>query len=138
MSKNRLKIDFDCFSYVLDDLERLGASLNKPVEQSLIKSRNIINDKVKIAMVKHKRTGKTEASIKNDTVKWESQKASIGIGFDIKNGGLPSIFLMYGTPRMKKDTKLYNAIYGKGTREEISNEQKKIFTKYLDEVMKSK
>ena len=44
-----------------------------------------------------------------------------------KVGGLPSIFLMYGTPRMKKDSKVYNAVYGKKTMDEVSMIQALIF-----------
>ncbi len=42
---------------------------------------------------------------------------------------------MYGTPRMKKDTKLYNDIYGKKTRDEIRALQEEIFRKKMDEIM---
>ena len=34
---------------------------------------------------------------------------------------------MYGTPRMKKDQKLYNAIFGKKTNEKIRQIQEDIF-----------
>ena len=43
-------------------------------------------------------------------------KAYIKVGFNISKGGLASIFLMYGTPRMQPDKKLYNSIYGSSTK----------------------
>lgn len=42
---------------------------------------------------------------------------------------------MYGTPRMKKDTKLYNAIYGTKTQKEIKQIQKEIFEEEIRRVM---
>ena len=68
-------------------------------------------------------------------VEWSGTKAFVDVGFDIQNGGLASIFLMYGTPRMKKDTKLYNDIYGKKTRDEIRALQEEIFRKKMDGIM---
>lgn len=38
----------------------------------------------------------TESSIKDEPVEWDGLVAKIPIGFDINNGGYPSIFLIYG------------------------------------------
>ena len=80
----------------------------------------------------HRRTGDTEESLKrNADVTWIGTAAEVEVGFDIDNGGLPSVFLMYGTPKMKPDRKLYNAIYGAKTKKEIAELQEKEFRKCI-------
>jgi hypothetical protein len=55
-------------------------------------------------------------------------------------GGLPSIFLMYGTqlygqPHIQPDRNLYNAVYGAAVRKQIREIQEKAFSQVLNEVM---
>lgn len=57
--------------------------------------------------------------------------ASVEVGFSIRAGGLPSIFLMYGTPRMRPDKALYNAIYGASTLRAVSEKQAEVFEKIM-------
>ena len=64
-----------------------------------------------------------------------AHEANISVGFDIKQGGLPSIFLMYGTPRMKKDTKLYADVYGKKAQERIKKAQEETFQKGIKKLL---
>lgn len=83
-------------------------------------------------MKRHHQTGGTESSIqKSSKVGWDGETASVNVGFKISEGGLPSIFLMYGTPRQKKDTKLYNDLYGTKTKKQLIEIQKNII---LDEL----
>ena len=75
-------------------------------------------------------------------MEWTGDTASVGVGFDISGGGLPSIFLMYGTklhgqPHITPDRKLYDAVYGAKTRKEISKIQESAFQKVLERVMNS-
>lgn len=127
MAKNKFGIQFDGFNELMEDLDRLGGDLKNVVEECLKVPNKIITPKLHADMKKHKRSGATEKSIvDNSRVKWEGTTASVDVGFKISNGGLPSIFLMYGTPRMKKDTKLYNDIYGSQIKKSIAAEQEKI------------
>ena len=87
-----------------------------------------------------------------ENVSWEGTKAIIPVGFKISQGGLASVFLMYGTPRhapanqygsangthpgMPADKKLYNAIYGNAVHRKIAEKQKEIFEKEIKKVMK--
>ena len=66
---------------------------------------------------------------------------SANAGFKISDGGLASIFLMYGTkihgqPHVSPDKKLYNAIFGATTKKKIQEIQAQAFFKMIDEVMK--
>lgn len=120
MSKNKITIDFKVFEKYAEELDKLGGDLRAVTEDILQESHDIVTTETERAMQKHNKSGKTERSIlRNEKVKWEGNIASINVGFDIANGGLPSIFLMYGTPRhepnhpgTEKDQALYDAIYG--------------------------
>lgn len=124
---NKFGIQFDGFTELMENLDRLGGDLKKVGEECLTVAHKVVTPKIKADINRHKRTGATEKSIKtNVQVKWEGTTASVDVGFKIGEGGLPSIFLMYGTPRMKKDTKLYNDIYGSAVRKEIAAKQEEI------------
>lgn len=74
----------------------------------------------------------------------------INVGFDVSNGGLASIFLMYGSPKhvitryhgkkkstwnhpgMDADQVLYDLVFGKTTKQEIAKIQKKVFEKRME------
>jgi hypothetical protein len=70
-------------------------------------------------------------------VEWTGMVAEVAVGFDLtKKGGFHSIYVMngtkvHGTPRVKKDQKLWNAIKGAQTKKEIAALQEEILRKYL-------
>lgn len=73
--------------------------------------------------------------------------AKVPVGFNIREGGLPSVFLMYGTPRhavgnqyargrgahpgMAVDQKLYDSIYGRSVKNKVRKAQKQVFEKEM-------
>ena len=125
-------VDFSSLSDWINELEEKGKDLKKFTEKALVKSHEYITPKLIQDMKKHNQTGDTEKSIeKSAKVEWVGETASVDVGFRISKGGLPSIFLMYGTPRQKKDTKLYNALYGTKTKKQLIEIQKDII---LDEL----
>lgn len=112
-------ITLDGFNDLIARLDDLDGNVKKAVNNCLEASQEIISKKLEKDMKKHNRTGNTkEAIVKSSPVSWQGTKASIDVGFNFPKG-LPSVFLMYGTPRHKKDSKIYNDVYGKKTREEI-------------------
>lgn len=137
----RLTLDFKGFDEVLKKLNTLEADIKPIAEEALIKTHEIVTKKAEDAMADPNlpargkySTGDTKLSLKRDPqVKWNGTEASIPVGFNIKKGGLPSIFLMYGTPRMVKVQVLYDAFWGDETEGEILNTQKQIFNKALEE-----
>lgn len=129
--KSKFGVTFDGFDELMKQYDGLSGDLKKITEKCLKATHEIITPKIHDDMKKHKRTGKTEAAIKEDnTVKWNGTVAGIGVGFEFPQG-LASVFLMYGTPKMKKDTKLYNDIYGKKTRDTVAQKQKDILNKAI-------
>lgn len=120
----KLKIEFDGFDKILKDIEKMGKSSKDVAENALKKARDQINSEAKSAISKHHRTGITESSIKNEPVEWDGLVAKIPIGFDINNGGYPSIFLIYGTPKQKPDNELRRILdKRKGYRDKVLKEK---------------
>ncbi|MDE6777235.1 MAG: hypothetical protein K2J25_04775 [Oscillospiraceae bacterium] len=62
--------------------------------------------------------------------------AEAKVGFHISDGGLPSIFLMYGTPSIEPDNNLKEAIYGTKTKNEIKKIQREVYEKSIERAMK--
>ncbi|WP_286144703.1 hypothetical protein [Bacteroides caecimuris] len=124
----KFKVEFDGFDEMVARLSKIGGSAKKTTEKALKATHSIITKEAEKAIKPHRRTGATERSlIKKAEIEWGGLIAEVEIGFDIDNGGLPSIFLMYGTPRIKKDQKLYNAFKGKKTLDKVHEVQEEIF-----------
>ena len=140
--KNKLTIDFDGFDILQKRLTELGGDAKQAAENALVESHKIVTQKVTAAMVKHRESGDTaDAIISAPAVKWTGDTAAVDVGFDIIGGGLPSIFLMYGTqlhgqPHITPDRNLYNAVYGAQTRKEIRAVQEAEYTKAVERAMK--
>ena len=152
MARKKWGINFDGFTELSEKYVKLGGDLKKVADDCLSFIPERINPELKTAISKHKRTGKTAQSLANDQKpEWTGDTAKIKVGFKISEGGLPSVFLMYGTarhtpvnkygtpkragakdnPGIKQDKKLYNAIYGASVQREISAEQEKIYNKAI-------
>lgn len=131
----KLTIDFDGFDEMIAKLESLG-NPKIAVERALKESHALITKELEKVMESHNRTHQTEQSIKRPAdVKWEGNIAFSEVGFDIANGGIASIFLMYGTPKISPDKKLYNAIYGTAMRKKIREVQEEAFNEEIRKVM---
>ena len=125
---NKTRIEFDGFEEVVARLSKLGADVPKVMDKALTETHKYVTKQVEPIIAKHRLTGATEHSLKRTSnVEWAGTLGSVETGFNIRKGGLPSIFLMYGTPRMKRDTKLYNAFFGSKTKNEIMKIQEDIF-----------
>jgi len=127
-------LEFEGFDTMINILRSLNGDVRKATEKALKETHSHITSKLHSEMTRHFRTGETEASILDEAeVTWNGDVASVQLGFDIANGGLASVFLMYGTPRrkptpIKADKRLYNAIYGKSTAEEVAKIQSEIIS----------
>ena len=137
MSKNKMSLEFDGFIQLSEKLLKLGGDLEGVTEKALKKSFDAVTPGIEAAIEPHKLTGKTQSTLRRTgDVKWTGTIAEVPVGFDISGGGLPSIFLMYGTPHMKPDRKLYNSIYGAKTKKKVKELQAAAFSEELEKVMK--
>lgn len=138
----KVSLEFTGFDEVLKKLTKLEADTKSIAEEALTKTHEIITEKAENAVATSNlpaggkySTGKTAASIKRDPdITWNGTEGSVSVGFNIKKGGLPSIFMMYGTPRYMKVQAVYDAFYGSQTEGEVRNAQKEIFYKALGEL----
>lgn len=122
----KMQMQVEGLDALVERMQKLGVDTRSAVNKALIETHRIVTEKAEAAIEPHRRTGATEASLRHDVlIEWNGDVASIKVGFDIENGGLPSIFLMYGTARIKPDTTLHNAFFGKDTIKEIVEAQEK-------------
>jgi hypothetical protein len=138
MARKKFFMNAEVFGQYAQKLQKLGSTefLKKTVEQALEESKEYVTEKLHQEMPKHHRTGRTEASIDDDSgVEWKGTLASVKVGFNISEGGLASIFLMYGTPRMQPDRKLYNDVYGTAAQRKVREIQEEVFNDALRKVM---
>ena len=141
MAKNTLTLAFDGYEMLQGKLKELGGDVRTATEKALKQSAEIIESNVSAAIIPHNQTHETEQSIiQNHEVEWTDTTAEVRVGFDIKTGGLPSIFLMYGTqlhgqPCIAPDKKLYDAVYGKQTKKQIKKLQKQVLDTAIEEAM---
>lgn len=143
MARNRIGLQFDGWENYMSNLDKLGGTdlMKKGVEKALVESKKHVNPLIEKAMTKLPAKGKfstgdTKESIDDEmSVEWQGMTGSINIGFDFKESGPKSIFLMYGTPRMKPVSGLKSAIYGAKTKRETAEIQEKVLSDVIKEVM---
>ncbi|MDE5737144.1 MAG: hypothetical protein K2H93_02130 [Oscillospiraceae bacterium] len=136
--KNRLTIEFDAYDVLQRKLKEIGGNAKQTAENALKASHNHVTKKLETAIKPHKKTGETESSLrKTPIIEWTGDMvAEAKVGFHISDGGLPSIFLMYGTPSIEPDNNLKEAIYGTKTKNEIKKIQREVYEKSIERAMK--
>lgn len=101
MSKNSLTLSLNGVDELLKDIEKMGGNVNEAAEKAIMASAQPFTQDLKLAIAKHRRSGLTESALRSpQQVKWEGNRCSLHVGFDMAVGGLPAIFLEYGTSRM--------------------------------------
>lgn len=141
---SKFSLNFDGFLRLAEQLDELQAgALQRATENALKATDKYVTSEVEKAVASSKydfnHTGETKASIdRNMAVEWEGTRASAAAGFHISQGGLPSVFLMYGTPHIKPDTKLRTAAKGTGKHKKAIEEiQQSVFNKVIERVMRN-
>ena len=144
----KLEFDFPMLNKLQKQLEEIGGTaLDEAVDKAISESHAFVTKQLEDAIASHKEPGKTEPGKtersldkKADIIKTGTSYSS-DVGFHITEGGLPSIFLMYGTkvhgqPHITPDKKLYNAIYGTATKKKVQEIQAQAFFETIEKVMK--
>lgn len=143
-TKNKLTLDFPMFETLKTQLDKAGGNaLKTAVDNALKTSASYVDSQLKAAIAPHKKTGQVEASLDThpNQVEWFGSNASVQVGFNLSDGGLPSLFLMYGTkvhgqPHVKPDKKLYNAVYGSRVKNQVRKIQEEAFLSIVSKVMR--
>lgn len=144
-SSRKMSVDFAGVDVFLKQLQALGeGAAQKATENALKATQAYIAKQAEQAIKKHEPpiskygTHTTDKAIITDyPVEWTQTTASIAVGFDLENGGMPSLYLMHGTelngqPHIKEDAELYDAVYGSKTRREVHKLQKAEFEKIFE------
>ena len=140
----KMQIMFDGFSDLAEAIDRVEGDLHAAVDDALNETQETVRANLIPAAAVYDRkglkgyaTGKMYRSIiKSAPVEWEGSVATVKTGFSTNGdatmaGFMHSIFVMYGTPKMSKDPKIYNAIKGTKVKKEIAEKQKEIMQKHL-------
>lgn len=147
MARNKIGLQVKGFEEYMEKLDNLGGgeAMKRGTEAALKASKNHINPQIDAKMSKNNlpahgkySTGDTRKSLSSDmTVIWSGAVGEIDIGFDFSKSGLKSIFLMYGTPRMKPVSGLKSAIYGSKSKREIAEIQEAELNKVIKRIMEA-
>ena len=152
--KNKITLSFPGMKETIERFEKMDLAVGPAVTEALQESYNYVTSHLSDQIEQHHRTGKTaESLLKNEKVQVEGTTYFIHVGFDVGNGGLASIFLMYGSPKhvitryhgkkksswnhpgMDADVILYDLVFGKTTKQEIAKIQKRTFEKRMEELL---
>lgn len=137
----RMSITFKGFEKLAEDIDAIGGDLQNAVDEALTETQKLVQANVQSAAATYARKGggkgyatgrMYQSIIKDPQIMWKGLIAEVRVGFALyQSGGWHSIFIMYGTPRMAKNPKVYNAIKGTKTRNEIAKLQEEIMKKHL-------
>lgn len=138
-----LKLEFTGFDEMLKKLNQLNADTKSIAEAALVKTFDIVTEKAEQAVQPANLPAKGEFStggsekslVTTPRITWSGTQGSVKVGFNIKKGGLPTIFMMYGTPRYMKNQKMYDAFFGTQTQGEIAVAQKEVFEQALEKIL---
>lgn len=126
----KMGLEFDGMAQLMAKLDRMGASADKAAERALEKTHEVVTERVDAAQGSSRYNvvpgvaGATSGSVhRRPDVEWSGALASVGVGWSIGSGGLPSVFLMYGTPSIAPDRGLYDAVFGAKTRAAVKGAQ---------------
>ena len=147
MAKMSILFDgFDDLAYAVSTC--LGDEvLHKAVDEALVDTQKAVKNQLEPAAAVYAKkgggrkgyaTGKMSDSMITDTrITWSGSIAEVNTGFST-NGGktrlgfMHSLFVMYGTPRMSKDPKIFNAIKGSKVKKDIAKVQQEAMGKYIN------
>ena len=134
--RSKFAFNFDEMYDLAEKLEKSGGNLQAAADRALKATHDHITPNLETGIKRHVRSGDTKESLdKRGGVVWENPlKAHVNVGFNIEEGGLPSVFLMWGTPKMKADTKLKNAAFGPKIKREVAAIQRQEMEKALKEI----
>lgn len=127
-------LDFYGFDELLRKIVDAGGKLEDALVESLKASSEPIGADLLLFMAKHHRTGDTAASF-TDVVDVEKTGGYIWykLGFDIKKGGLPALFLDIGTPTITPSFFVYYAF--ENNMDRVVQAQEHALKKVLKELM---
>lgn len=132
--KSRFAFRFDEVLDLAARIEKAGGNIQQAADKALRDTHDYITSQLSTGISRHVETGATEGSlVRSPKVEWITPlKAQVNIGFDLPGGGWPSIFLMWGTPKMAPDVKLRKAAFGPAVKREVARIQREALEAFLE------
>lgn len=136
----KMGITFKGFDDLIYQIDKAGKNADKAAKIALQETQQKIQSNLTTAAAPYASSGRKgyatgamySSIIKDARISGVGSVIEVDVGFDLKaKGGWHSIFIMYGTPRIAKDSAVYNAIKGARTKKEIAEIQEKALRKYL-------
>ena len=131
----RMKLEIEGLDNFINRIQQLDGNIRQTTEKALRETHQIVTQKAEKAMSagnlpaggKYSHGDTLKALRRNAAIEWHGDVAEVPVGFELKQGGLTSIFLMYGTPRMRPARGLKDAFFGNATRKQVVEAQEQIF-----------
>lgn len=136
----KMQLLFDGFKDLAADIDRAGGNMEAAVNDALVQTQSLIQQNLVTSAAPYSAKGRKGYAtgamygtiIADGAVSWAGSVATVDTGFRIReSGGWHSIFVMYGTPKMAKDSAVYNAIKGSATQAQIRKLQEEIMMEHL-------
>lgn len=103
-------IEIQGVSDLLKQIEAAGGKVDEAVQKAANETLKIVGEDMQAFMSKHKQTGDTYESFEQPPATIRNGKVESMVGYNIKKGGLPAIFLDVGTPKIKPHFFRYYAV----------------------------
>jgi hypothetical protein len=121
--KRKNLIEMYGVSEMLKAIEDAGGKADEALKIAVDKSLEIVGNDMQNFMSRHKETGETMSSYEQIHAESDGKTVKAEVGYDVRKGGLPAIFLDVGTPKEKPYFFRYYAVENNRKRiEEIQRE----------------
>lgn len=117
-------------SELLKKIEAAGGKVDEAVKKAVDASLELVGMKMQLFMLGHKDSGGTYNSYEQIMASIKGNKVEAMVGYNVKNGGLPAIFLDVGTPKQKPYFFRYYAV--ENNRQQIEEIQRATLNEILE------
>lgn len=121
-------------SDLLNKIEKAGGKVDEAVTKAVDASLEQVGMKMQLFMLGHKDSGDTYESYQQLYAEIKSNKVTGGVGYAVKDGGLPAIFLDVGTPKQHPYFFRYYAV--ENSRKQIEEIQRATLADILRDLQK--
>lgn len=117
-------------SDLMKNIEKAGGKVDEAVKKAVDNSLEQVGMKMQLFMLEHKLTGETYGSYEHIKASIKDNSVEAMVGYNIKKGGLPAIFLDVGTPKIKPTFFRYYAV--ENSRQQIEEIQRATLNEILE------